>query len=171
MNRLGSLGASIRKVADLLASFMIYYTFLCGILMMLLIVADITGRYFWTPIPGTHSIVSYWFMVAFVFLTIACVERDREHIEATFIRDRLPKRIAALASIFGIILMLTVFIIMGWVTLERALQSMAIGEFREEVYNLIIWPSTFYLPIGCWGLSLQLFVHLYDDCAAFVRNR
>lgn len=51
------------------------------IVMMMHIVADVTGRYLLgTPISGTTEIVSGYYMVAAVFLPLAYVARTEGHI-------------------------------------------------------------------------------------------
>ena len=165
------IGALLRKVADFITVFLVGYSFLCAFAMMFQIVADVVGRYLWVPLPGTLHIVSDWYMVGFIFLTIAYVERERGHIEVTFVKERLPEGIRTYFDIFSLVLMFVVFFTFGWYTLPFALKALAIKEYIEDVFLITIWPVAWYLPIGCWALCTQLLIHIGDSCAFLIRRR
>jgi len=99
------------------------------------------------------------------------VQYKRQHIAVTFLTDRLPEFWSILFLILGSVLMLAIFLMLGWYTWDMAVKSFAVKEFHEEIFKIAIWPAAFYLPIGCWALCLQLLVHIYEDCLYLVRIR
>jgi len=169
--KLARIGALLRKIADFITVFLVGYAFLCAVAMMFHIVADVVGRYFWTPLPGTLHIVSHWYMVGFIFLTIAYAERKKSHIEVSIIKEIVPEGIRTYLDIFGLVLMFAVFFTFGWYTLPFALKAMAVREYIEEAIKITIWPVAWYLPIGCWALCAQLLIHIGDSCASLIRRQ
>lgn len=60
-------------------------------LMMLHITLDVASRYILnSPIPGTISIVSYYYMVIAVFIPLAFAEQKNAHISVEVVTTRLP---------------------------------------------------------------------------------
>lgn len=169
--KLARTGLWTKKAIDSISIFLIGFTAVCGAFMMLHIVADVTGRYFWVPLPGTFAIVCYWYMLPFIFLPIAYVEYKRQHIVVTFFTDRMPEFWSVLLGTLGLVLGLAVFFVLGWETWDKALKMFAVLDFHEEIFKIPIWPGAFYLPIGCWALCLQLLVHIYENCLYLVRIR
>ena len=169
--KLARIGALLRKVADFITVFLVGYAFLCAFIMMFHIFADVVGRFLWVPLPGTLHIVSHWYMVGFIFLTIAYAERKKSHIEVTFVKERLPEGIRPYFDIFGLVLMFVIFFTFGWYTLPFALKALAIREYIEDVFLITIWPVAWYLPIGCWALCAQLLIHIGDSCASLIRRQ
>lgn len=166
-----SLGAWLRKITDFITFFLVGYASLCAVVMMLHVTADVTGRYLWRSFPGTHDIVTNWYMVGFIFLTIAFVEYERGHISVTFVKDRLGQRMRTSLDIFALVVMFAVFFAFGWYTWSMALKSLAIKEYWEAAIKIYIWPVAFYLPIGSWALCAQLLVHIVESCASLIRGQ
>jgi TRAP-type C4-dicarboxylate transport system permease small subunit len=102
-------------------------------------------------------------MVPLIFLTIAYVEKERSHIAPKFVQTKVPEKVGIIFNIVGRSIMLMIFLVFGWYSWLFAMKAMAIGEFVQEAYKIIVWPASFYIPIGCWALCLQLVVHLVED--------
>ena len=142
--------------------------FLSVLIMMLQIVGDVIGRYFFnSPIDGTMAIVSNWYMVAIIFLPLALVQRHRQHVVTTFFIDKLSSRMQTHMKAAGDAVMLLIFGVFGYFIMEKALLCYEMGEFVEESYRIIIWPVHFFLPIGSWALCLQL---VYDIIQNYKQN-
>jgi len=153
----------IKKFISFITTILMFYALVCSVLMILQIVLDVTGRYIWVPLPGTVIIVSFWYMPAFIFLTIAYAERERAHIEVTLFTDHLPQFWIKMFTVLGSIVMFIIFFILGWFGLDFAIDSYQVREFKEDIVNILVWPATFYIPIGCWVLCAQLGLHIFED--------
>lgn len=127
------------------------------ILMMLHVNLDVAMRYiFSAPFSNTVEIVSSYYIVAIVFLPLALVEILNAHIVVEILSQHLPKRAAEiLISIVGLV-SATYFAAFTWRSLEDALQKYAVGEIALGNSQITIWPTRFYLPIGCGLLVLVL---------------
>ena len=162
----------LRKTAKIIGRILVGYTALCGAAMMFLICGDIFGRYFLRhPIPGTMHLVSYYCMVAFIFLPMANVQFRKEHVVALFFTQKLPQVWKDVLDLFAQALMFGIFFIAAWYTWGKALYAFSISEAVEETYRVITWPVHFYLPIASWALCLQLIVDMADTSRAIINRK
>jgi TRAP-type C4-dicarboxylate transport system permease small subunit len=132
------------------------------VVMMLHVVADVTGRYlFGTPISGTTEIVSGYYMVAAVFLPLAYVARTEGHIMVElFTRRMRPRPLAALESVVCLI-GIAYMGVFTWRTGAEAVRRHSGREMWETADGLlVIWPSRWLLPIGAGLLTLYLVLRL-----------
>ena len=129
------------------------------ILMMLHIAADVVARYiFNAPLHGTVEIVSAYYMVAVVFLPLAMIERANSHIVVELASQRLPQR--AQEVLIGLVALLSAlyFAAFTWQTWSDAVKKYAVGEQALGNVAITVWPTRFYLPIGC-GLIVLVLLH------------
>lgn len=172
MDNLAAVGHWIKKGTKHIGVFLVAYTALCGVAMMLEISADVFGRYlFRHPLPGTIHMVSYYYMVAFIYLPLAFVQNRKEHIVALFFTAKLPDSWKTFLDLIAQLLMFGIFFIFGWYTWKKALMAMSYGEFVEETIRIVVWPTHFYLPIGAFALCLQLLVDMVDNAMILARGR
>lgn len=130
----------------------------CGvILMMLHINLDVAMRYiFSAPFANTIEIVSTYYIVAIVFLPLAAVERTNANIVVEFLAQYLPKRKAELLIAVVAILSALYFAAFAWRTGIDAMHKYSVGEIALGNSQITVWPTRFYLPIGCGLLVLIL---------------
>jgi TRAP-type C4-dicarboxylate transport system permease small subunit len=127
------------------------------ILMMLHIAADVVARYiFNSPLHGTVEIVSAYYMVAVVFLPLAMIERGNGHIVVELVTQHLPRRVQEV--LIGVVAMVSAlyFAVFAWQTWGDALKKYAVGETALGTVQVTIWPTRFYLPLGCGLIALVL---------------
>ena len=127
------------------------------ILMMLHINLDVAMRYiFSAPFSNTIEIVSTYYIVAIVFLPLATVELMNAHIVVELVAQHLPKRVAEiLISLVGLV-SAAYFGAFTWRSWEEALQKYDVGEIALGNSQITVWPTRFYLPIGCGLIVLVL---------------
>lgn len=129
------------------------------ILMMLHIAAEVVARYiFNSPLHGTVEIVSAYYMVAVVFLPLAMIERLNGHIVVELVSQHLPRRVQRI--LIGVVALVSAsyFAAFAWQTWGDALKKFAVGEQALGTVAITVWPTRFYLPIGC-GLIVLVLVH------------
>lgn len=139
------------------------------ILMMLHISADVIARYiFNSPLHGTVEIVSAYYMVAVVFLPLAMIERSNGHIVVELVTQHFPRR--AQEWLIGLVALASAvyFAAFAWQTWGDALKQYRIGEVALGTVEVTIWPTRFYLPIGCGLIALVL---LYKALRLFAGDR
>lgn len=129
------------------------------VLMMLHITADVIARYvFNAPLHGTVEIVSAYYMVAVVFLPLAMIERVNGHIIVELLTQHFSRRAQEIGIGLVALLSAAYFGAFAWQTWGDALQKYAVGEEALGTVAVTVWPTRFYLPIGC-GLITLVLVH------------
>lgn len=127
------------------------------ILMMLHITAEVACRYlFALPFHDTIEIVSTYYIVAIVFLPLALVERLNAHIVVELVTQRLPRRPQELLIACVGLASAGYFGAFAWRTWQDAVQKYAVGEVTLGTTAITVWPTRFYLPIGCGLITLLL---------------
>jgi len=129
------------------------------LLMMLHVNLDVAMRYFFSaPFANTVEIVSTYYIVAIVFLPLAIVEILNAHITVEILAQHLPKRLYELL-IAAVALVSSVYFAMFTVrSLEDAMQKFDVGEVALGNSQITVWPTRFYLPLGC-GLITLVLIH------------
>lgn len=128
-------------------------------LLMLHVVADVTGRYlFNSPVAGTLEAVAFWWMPSVSFLGLAVTQRVGQHIEVHVLADRLPPRVAAALAVVTSCLTMVVVAAIGWYGLAMALDKTAIREAALGAVLVPIWPARFLVPLGCAVFLCQLLI-------------
>lgn len=127
--------------------------------MLLHVNADVIGRtLLGMPVPMTTEIVSYYYMVAVVFLPLAAVAFAGGHITVELIGQRLTGRARQALMGFAAAVAVVYFAALTWHTGDAALAKLAIGEYVIGQAMLTIWPTRFLVPLGCGLLVLALLV-------------
>ncbi len=125
--------------------------------MLVHINLDVIGRFvFDRPIPMTTEIVSYYYMVAVVFLPLAAVECHDKHIVVELLSQNLSVKGAMITVGFGSLVAAAYFAALTWRTGQEALAKFQIGEYALGAATLVTWPTRFLVPIGCFVLVLAL---------------
>lgn len=143
-----------------------------GVIMMVHVTADVTGRFFGKPFPGTNEVVAGYYMILLIFLPWAHVTRDDKHICAEMFVRFIPP--ASMVWIEIGIKMLTLFYIsiFTWQTWSRALQQMSRGEALQIVTDYLpVWPSRFALPLAGGLMAIYLVLRIISDIGDAISGR
>ena len=129
------------------------------ILMMLHIALDVLLRWaFNTSLSGTLEIVATYYMVAVVFLPLALVERMNAHISVELMTQHLPRRPQTLLLAAVSLVSAAYFAAFAWQTWGDALQKYRVGEVMLGNVPVTVWPTRFYVPVGC-GMIVVILVY------------
>lgn len=136
------------------------------IVMMLHITLDVVLRYLFSwPLRDTVEIVSTYYIVGIVFLPLALVERLNAHIVVELFSQHLPPRTQELLIACICLLSGAYFGAFTWRTGQDALQKYAVGEVMLGTTPITVWPTRFYLPIGCGLITVML---VYKSIRLFI---
>ncbi|WP_417793306.1 TRAP transporter small permease [Terasakiella pusilla] len=132
-----------------LSNCMEYLAALALILMMLHVLMDVLGRHLINmPAPATTEIVAYYYMVAAVFLPLPFVElKDKAIVVDLFFNMFSPiwKRIAqGIGTLLGVVF----FAALAMKSSTDALAAYEKGEMIDGLYQVMIWPARFGLPVS-----------------------
>ncbi len=137
-----------------------YVAALCLFLMMTQIVLDVVMKYvFNAPIEGNLEVVSFYYMVAVVFLPLAMVELRHEHINVDLFYQMAPHGVQKYLYAFSSLLTSTFFAVLTYQTFIDAVKSTVAGEVMMGTNLVSIWPSRWALPIGMGMVCLATLHH------------
>src|SRR5699024_9846327 len=126
--------------------------------MMLHVSMNAASRSFFNnPIDGTLEYSQYWYLPTIAFIGIVTAQRNREHIEAQLLFDRLPSRAQPFVQAATDVITLVAAALITIYGTFMALDSMEIGR-TAGVTGVIIWPATFIVPIAMALFTIRLAV-------------
>jgi len=152
MYKLGRLLSKITDVTTIVGGLAIA-------LMMIHITLDIVCRFiFNTPIPGTITIVSNYYMVIAAFVPLAFAEQKDAHISVEVFTERLPGFIQRHLAGWCLLLSTVVFGLLTVRNWQEAIVKMNIGaSIVQGDTSIVIWYTYFFLPIGFGLMTIVLF--------------
>ncbi|EAR52697.1 TRAP-T family transporter, DctQ (4 TMs) subunit [Oceanicola granulosus HTCC2516] len=131
------------------------------LLMMAHITIDVGVRYFVNgQIVGTLEWVSFYYMVALVFLALGYVEFRNENIRVDLFAQMMPAPVQLGLYIFACILGLVFFGMLFWQSLDDAIRATGRAEEAMSNFRFYIWPARWALPIGFAGVLLAVMANL-----------
>jgi len=130
------------------------------IVLMFGAVFEIIGRrLFASPIRG-YIELSEIIMGIIVFLGLSYTQRLGEHVRITLFINRLLKgRIYHVVESIVLILSLFIFSILTIYSLQFALHGKQVGDITGTL-GLPLWHVKLCVPVGCFFLSVRLFIQL-----------
>ncbi len=144
-----------------------------GLLMMLHIAAEVVGRVVFNhPLEATTEIVAGYYMVAVVFLPLAWVARQDDHIVVELFTRRLKPRTILRIDLAAALLTLAYIGFFTLQTVLKAIEETGAGEVWETASGYVaIWPSRWLLPISGALMTLHVLLRvLRDGSRAFGRQ-
>lgn len=153
--RLGSL-----RWIDRLSAALALLAGLAALAMMANIVADVVGRVFFRPLPGTVDITQFAWMPIVVSLGMGYALLSGQHIRIGLLADRcgpLTQRVVEVCAMAATLATLAAF---SWFGAERAIRGLQIGEFSSATPWLPIGVFRWVMVAGLLGLALQALAQL-----------
>lgn len=149
--------AALRKLADRLIGLSTSIGALALVFLMGVIVVDVVGRAFGSPLYGSHDIVTM-FMVIVVFGAMALCDRNGGHIAVDLFEHRFPAKMNRVIDIFVATFGTLIFLAIAWATYDSAKISVMLNLST----NLLNLPKSWFqhaLSLFCivtaFGLSLR----------------
>lgn len=131
------------------------------VIMMLHITLDVGVRYFFNgQIVGTLEWVSFYHMVALVFLAFGYVEFKNENIRVDLFAQMMPKQVQFALYIFACVLGIVFFGMLFWQSLQDAISATRRSEEAMSNFRFLIWPARWALPIGFGGVVMAVLANL-----------
>lgn len=136
-------------------------------LMMFHITFDVAGRYFFNaPVPGTITVVSYYYMSIAAFIPLAFAEQKDAHISVEVITERMPAWMRGNLERLAMLCSLVVFSLLAVRTYLEAGKKFEMGaSIVQGNSDISIWVTYYMLPVGC---GLMVLVVLYKLIMSFL---
>ncbi|MBI4766978.1 MAG: TRAP transporter small permease [Deltaproteobacteria bacterium] len=134
--------------------------------MMLLVSADVVGRYFFDlPIEGTMELVEFM-MVALLYFSLAHTQAVRGHIKVDIFLSHFSEQTQLFFDLISCLLGLFLFILITWQSLAAAINCWKFWETTFGVLALPIFPAKVLVPFGCLLLCIRYLI----DIRGIIRN-
>lgn len=131
------------------------------ILMMSHITADVALRFLFNGrLIGTLEIVSFYYMVVIVFLSLGYVELRGGHIRVDLFAKMMPQGVQIGLYVLACGVGLVFFGMLFWQSLHDALSATARAEEAMSNFTFYIWPARWALPLGFAGIWLAVLSNL-----------
>lgn len=142
-----------KRLPDLLRLAALETSSWIALVLTVLTTIDVALRYtFAGALPGTLE-VSQVLLVILVFLSLAQVQRNKEHITIDFLFNRAPSRIKVYWEIVTYLLSLGFFLMLFWESIAFLRESLAIMEYFGAAIRVPIFPGKAAIVIGS-GLAI-----------------
>jgi TRAP-type C4-dicarboxylate transport system permease small subunit len=157
--------SSIERGLDWFANVLMWIGGIALTLMMLQISADVLGKYLFNrPLIATLEIVTWYYMVAAVFLPVVYIQIHKKHLMVElFTMGWPPRRMAVLEGIVAVVG--TVYVgTLAVLTGIHAADQTAAGEIQDATFfDLPVWPSRWLLPIATGAMALVFLTQACRD--------
>tara|TARA_R110002124_G_scaffold54425_1_gene154754 strand:+ start:686 stop:1150 length:465 start_codon:yes stop_codon:yes gene_type:complete len=130
--------------------------------MMLHITADVIFRYvFNSPMPGTITIVSHYYMAIAAFIPLAFTEQKNSHISVDVLTARMPAFLRRYLDRFAVLVSILIFGVITVRSFVEANKKYQQGASVVQGDSEILIGITYYLlPVGAGLMVLMLIYKL-----------
>lgn len=135
--------------------------------LLVLVVANVIMRYFFTSIKGTYDYVGLITAVA-VSLAVAFTAYERGHIEIEILMDRLPQRFQSVVGSIMFLISTVFFCIASWQCVVVGNSMKEANETTMAVY-VQLYPFMYILAFGLALTALAFLIHTVNHVAKAVK--
>lgn len=140
--------------------------------LTLLIVADVSLRYgAGKPIFFAHDVVVLYLTPALFFFGVGPTYWRDEHLAVDLLVLRLSVRTRALTDMLGALIGVLIFVLLVWVSWDRAWASFAQGERIASIIPWPAWLSYVLVPVGSLAMVLACLARLVFATRSFITGR
>jgi len=135
-------------------------------LMMLLTVADVSGRYFFnSPITGATEI-SRLMMVLIVFPALGWAALGRTHVKVDILVSRLPQKVQAIVNAVTLLIALGTYSLITW----RSFLEAAVVNRKTSLLALPFTPFYWLMSVGFAIFCLAIVVLIIENMVKVVKK-
>ncbi|MBV6273112.1 TRAP transporter small permease [Alcaligenaceae bacterium CGII-47] len=134
-------------------------------LMALHMTADALSSYLFDyPIDGTIELVSRYYMIAIVYLSMAYVQSRDQHIVAEIFSDGFSARFSCLCQCLTQLLFIGFGVLLVWRGSIDAVRNTMISESTQTITGtLMVWPSRWIVVASGIMIVLQSGLMLLNE--------
>ena len=145
-----------------------------GLLLLvaaLAVTASVSGRIFVNAAIPDDVILVGLMMIGIVALPLAEVQATRGHIAVTVVTDLLPPIVTVACRLFGNILALTFFPLLGWLVAVKVPEAFDLGYYYDGTLRIPVWPGQVVFATGIGLFTVRLVLSVIADANALLFGR
>lgn len=140
--------------------------------LTLLVVADVSLRYgIGKPIFFAHDVVVLYLTPALFFFGVGPTYWRDEHLAVDLLVLKLSIRSRALTDVLGAMIGIVIFVLLVWVSWDRAWTSFANGERIASIVPWPAWLSYVLVPAGSLAMVLVCLARLVCAIQVVITGR
>ena len=140
------------------------------VVIMLLTVVDVVGRYFFnSPLYGAIDI-SEIAMAGIVYLGLAYTLKNGTHVRVELFVNMLKGRIFHLTEVSTLLLSLFLFAITFFSSLQFTIKSWEVGDCTPQLW-WPTWPAKLSLTLGAFFICLRLIIQIIQHLSQTIAGR
>lgn len=141
---------------------------LLGVMALHMAIDALSSYFFNRPIDETIELVSRYYMIIIVYLSMAYVQSRDQHIVAEIFSDRFSVPFACLCQCLVQILFMGLGILLIWAGGDNAVRNMEINESVQTINGtLIVWPSRWIIVFSGILIVCQSCILLFQKIKNF----
>lgn len=138
-------------------------------LIILSIVADVMGRYFFNkPITGVYEISAVMLVFVSIFSVVYC-QYQRGHISIDVITGKLKYKTKNIFSLFTYVLYVVTFALLTFQMTRKAISEWETGSLIRNT-EIPVSPFVFVAAFGCILFTIIILMHLLLYLANLIRH-
>lgn len=131
------------------------------VFIMLLTVADVIGRVFNRPVPGTYELVSFVGALIISF-ALPYTSIEKGHIAVDFLMQKMPYRVRVTVNVLNALISMALFVLISWQSAVYGHNLKTSGEVSATL-QLPVYPFLYGISLGCAMLALVLFIEFVSQ--------
>lgn len=145
---------------------------LAMLLIMLIVVADVVLRYFFSrPLIFSYDLISMYLVVIVFFFALPDTLHRHGHIAIDFFQPFLPARVRFAGEAIGYAAATIVMSLIAWKLSERTWIAFSKDEVTATTIPWPIWLSNLPAALGCWLFALRSLYRSAGHAASAVAGR
>jgi TRAP-type C4-dicarboxylate transport system permease small subunit len=131
-------------------------------LLMLVVVADVIGRYFFnSPITGASEIASFM-MIVVVFPALAWAAITGKHVKVDLLMARFRPRIQAICDSITLLATLAVFAVIVWRSILESMVTHNVTSLIRLPHAPFYWIMTLGLAVFCLSIMTLIIKRIVE---------
>jgi TRAP-type C4-dicarboxylate transport system permease small subunit len=148
----------LEKAVVLVSNLALFVSMALLVGAMFFTTADVTGRFFGHPIPGSYQI-SELILVWIVCLAWPYLTGTKGHVRVEMLVSRLPPRIQKRIGLFTHVVALCVFLLIAWQGVEMVMLSIRMND-QVSIVDIPLYPFQVIVPLGAFLVCPVLLIQL-----------
>lgn len=152
--------AQLRRALDIVDGALVGVGSLMLFLLMCLVVADVSLRYFFnSPLQWSYEVISSYLMPGLFFLAVSHTLRAHSHVAVDIAHNYVGRKTRYTFESIACVLAGPAFAICAWMSAGVTLEDFRTAATSSSGLAVPTWTVSIFLPVGFGLLSVRLFLN------------
>jgi TRAP-type C4-dicarboxylate transport system permease small subunit len=152
--------ARLRRALDLVDGALVAVGSLMLFMLMCLVVADVSMRYFFNaPLQWSYEVVSSYLMPGLFFLAVSHTLRAHSHVAVDIVHNYVGRNTRYTFEALASLLAAPAFTVCAWMAAGVTIEDFRTAATSTSGLAVPTWTVSIFLPLGFGLLSVRLFLN------------